>query len=67
MKAVDQVRQAFSMWERASPLSFRRSSGRVNIEIRFSHFIFTQPPDLRQGPTVTRTTSMGLEVKLLLL
>jgi len=30
-----QVRQAFSMWERASPLSFRRSSGRVNIEIRF--------------------------------
>ena len=67
MKAVDQVRQAFSMWERASPLSFRRSSGRVNIEIRFSRFIFTQPPDLRQGPTVTRTTSMGLEVKLLLL
>jgi len=30
-----QVRQAFSMWERASPLTFRRSSGRVNIEIRF--------------------------------
>ena len=34
-KGLWKVRQAFSMWERASPLTFRRSSGRVNIEIRF--------------------------------
>ena len=39
-KGLWKVRQAFSMWERASPLTFRRSSGRVNIEIRFLTLIY---------------------------
>ena len=38
-KRLWKVRQAFSMWERASPLTFRRSSGRVNIEIRFLSYL----------------------------